>query len=189
MMQPTGACSAALPAEPRPTQSMQAAARSASASTVMEHPGFFERAGPFSLATLAERLGCEPAAGHDLSQLITDIRPLDTAGAGHLSFVDNRKYLVQLQASRASACLVAPAFASRVPATTVPMLLRGPYRGFAQALAIFYPEAMRPKTAMSEASDPLIHPTARIEPGVRIEAGAVIALPLAVTAMWAPTPL
>jgi UDP-3-O-[3-hydroxymyristoyl] glucosamine N-acyltransferase len=140
----------------------------------MEHPGFFERAGPFALSLLAERLGCEASPSYDLTQSISDIRPLDTAGPGHLSFIDNRKYLGQLQTSHASACLVAPAFASRVPAGTVPMQLRAPYRGFAQALAIFYPEAMRPKTAMSDANDPLVHPTARIEPGVRIEPGAVI---------------
>jgi UDP-3-O-[3-hydroxymyristoyl] glucosamine N-acyltransferase len=140
----------------------------------MQHPGFFERAGPFALADIAQRLGGEIAAGHDGSIMISDIRPLDEAGAGHLSFLDNRKYLSQLQVSHAAACLIAPTFAARVPASTAPVLLRAPYRGFAQALAIFYPDAMHPKAAMGDATDPAIHPTARIEPGVRIEPGAVI---------------
>ena len=140
----------------------------------MEHPGFFERAGPFTLGAVAERLGADIAAGADQSVLIHDIRPLDEAASGQLSFVDNRKYLPQLQTSRASACLVSPAFASRVPAATVALQMKAPYRGFAQALAMFYPDAMQPKAAMSVAGDPLIHPTARIEPGVRIEAGAII---------------
>ncbi len=140
----------------------------------MEHPGFFERAGPYSIAELAHRLGCEIAPGHDTTTLITDIRPLDEAGPGQLSFLDNRKYLPHLQASRAAACLIAPAFVGRVPAGTVPLLLKSPYRGFAQALAIFYPDAMHPKAALSEAGEALIHPSARIEPGVLIEPGAVV---------------
>ena len=140
----------------------------------MEHPGFFERAGPLSVAAIAERLGATLASGTDAAQLITDIRPLDEAKPGHLTFLDNRKYLPQLAAARASAILIAPAFASRVPFGAAVLQLKNPYRGFAQALALFYPEAMRPKTAMSERGDPLVHPSARIETGVRIEPGAVI---------------
>ncbi len=140
----------------------------------MEHPGFFERAGPFPLQIVAERLGAELSADADLELLLTDIRALDDAGPGHLSFIDNRKYLPLLQSSRASACLVAPALAGRIPAGMIALQLRAPYRAFAQALALFYPEAMRPKAAMTEAGDALVHPTARIEAGVRIEAGAVI---------------
>ena len=140
----------------------------------MEHPGFFERAGPFKLQDIATRLGCEILGGADPDQPISDIRALDDAGHGHLSFIDNRKYLPQLLTSRASACLVAPALAARVPTAIAALQLRAPYRGFAQALALFYPEAMRPKAAMTEAGEPLIHPSARIEPGVRIEAGAIV---------------
>jgi UDP-3-O-[3-hydroxymyristoyl] glucosamine N-acyltransferase len=140
----------------------------------MEHPGFFERAGPFPLQTVAEHLGAELPSDAEGSLPISDIRALDDAGSGHLSFIDNRKYLPLLQSSRASACLVAPGLAGRIPAGMVRLQLRAPYRAFAQALALFYPEAVRPKAAMTEAGDPLVHPSARIEPGVRIEAGAVI---------------
>ncbi len=140
----------------------------------MEHPGFFERAGPFSLQHVAQHLGCELPAGTDPARTVSDVRALDEARAGHLSFIDNRKYLPLLQSTQATAVLVAPAFAARIPAHVVAMQLRSPYRGFAQALAMFYPEAMRPKSAMTTAGDPLVHPTARIEPGARIEAGAVV---------------
>ena len=140
----------------------------------MEHPGFFERAGPFPLLHLATRLGCELPQGIDGNQLISDIRALDEAKAGQISFIDNRKYLPQLQTTNASAVLVSPALAARVPAGIVALQLKSPYRAFAQTLALFYPEAMRPKAAMSSADEPAIHPSARIEPGVRIEPGAVI---------------
>jgi UDP-3-O-[3-hydroxymyristoyl] glucosamine N-acyltransferase len=141
---------------------------------VMEHPGFFDRSGPLPLSAIAQHVGATIPDGHDASQLVTDIRPLDEAATGHLSFLDNRKYLAQLDATRASAVLIAPAQLARVPAGITPLVLKAPYRGFAQALALFYPEAMRPKAAMSESGAPLIHPTARIEPNVRIEPGAVI---------------
>ena len=39
------------------------------------------------------------------------------------TFFDNRKYLDQLAATRASACLVAPAFAARVPEGTAALVM------------------------------------------------------------------
>ena len=100
----------------------------------MEHPGFFERAAPVRLQALAEKVGAQLAQGADPDTLIHDVKPLLDAGAGELSFFDNRKYLPQLQATRASACLVAPGFADRVPKGTSILLSGGPYRAFALAL-------------------------------------------------------
>jgi UDP-3-O-[3-hydroxymyristoyl] glucosamine N-acyltransferase len=140
----------------------------------MEHPGFFTRSEPMALGVLAEKLGIQLPEGADTALLIRDVRPLGEAASGHLSFLDNRKYLPQLATTQAAACLVAPAFVGRVPATTVAMPVAQPYRAFALALALFYPDALHPKTALSEAGDPLVHPTAQIEAGARIEAGAVV---------------
>jgi UDP-3-O-[3-hydroxymyristoyl] glucosamine N-acyltransferase len=142
----------------------------------MEHPGFFERAGPFSIATIAESTGAEV---HDLSHGIVeidDVRPLGAAQASHLSFLDNRKYLTQLGETRAGACLVAGGFGARVPRNTVPLIVADPYQSFARAMQLFYPDAMRPKAAMAGAdlSGRLVHPSARLEHGVRVEPGAVI---------------
>ncbi len=141
---------------------------------LMEHPGFYNRSAPIPLGQLASKLGVALPEGADADLLITDVRPLGEAGPGHISFLDNRKYMPQLAGTKASACLIAPAFAARVPAGTVALPIAQPYRAFAQALAAFYPEAMRPLTALSEPGDPLVHPTASIEEGARIEAGAVV---------------
>jgi UDP-3-O-[3-hydroxymyristoyl] glucosamine N-acyltransferase len=140
----------------------------------MEHPGFFERAAPTRLRALADKLGAQLREGADPEALISDVRPLGEAGAAHVSFIDNRKYLPQLAGTQAGACLVAPAFADRVPARTAALVMPAPYRGFALALQHFYPEAMHTKTALAAAGDPAVHPSARIEEGVRIEPGAVI---------------
>ena len=110
----------------------------------MEHPGFYDRAGPFALAVVAKAVEAELPPGTDAGRLLEDVRPLSDAGPAHLSFLDNKKYLTQLSGSRAGACLVQPAFADRLGAGTTALTTKNPYRGFALALALFYPQAMRP---------------------------------------------
>src|SRR5690606_41537767 len=100
--------------------------------------------------------------------LISDVQALSDAGRGRVSFLDNRKYLPQLATTRAAACLISPAFASRVPAGTAALLTKTPYQGFARALQLFYPDALRPKVARA-GSTVLVDPTAQLEEGVSIE--------------------
>ena len=138
----------------------------------MDHPGFFDRAGPFPLAEVARVTGAELAPGADGGRLIADVRGLADAGNDHVSFLDNRKYLPQLDTTRAGAVLIAPPFASRVPADSAALITKAPYRGFALALQLFYPDALRPKVARAGA--PPIDPTAQLEEGVIVEPGAVI---------------
>lgn len=142
----------------------------------MQHPGFFERAGPFTLAEVARHVGAELAADMDPARRLVDLRPLDEAGPDDLSFIDNRKYLDALSRTRAGVCLVAPALKGRVPGGTVPLVMKGPYRGFALSMQLFYPEAMQPKVAScaAVAGASLVHPSARVEAGAVIEPGAVV---------------
>jgi UDP-3-O-[3-hydroxymyristoyl] glucosamine N-acyltransferase len=90
--------------------------------------------------------------------------------------VDNRKYLQQLTVTRAAACLVAPALAGRLPEATAPLLTPEPYRGFALALRLFYPDALYPKMAQATAiaAQTSVDPTAEVEEGVVIEPGAIV---------------
>jgi UDP-3-O-[3-hydroxymyristoyl] glucosamine N-acyltransferase len=140
----------------------------------MEHPGFFERAAPLRLDVLAQKVDAALPAGADPSLLIYDVKALGDAGPGQVSFLDNRKYLSLLAGTRASACFVASAFASRVPTGAAALVVANPYRAFAQALGILYPDAMRSKAAMAGAGEPPIHPTARLEEDVTVEPGAVV---------------
>jgi UDP-3-O-[3-hydroxymyristoyl] glucosamine N-acyltransferase len=139
----------------------------------MEHPGFFERAGPFTLADIAAATKAELAPGADPNLKIADVRTLTDASAQDLSFLDNRKYIGRLTETRAAACLVAPAFATSVPKSTSALMTPEPYRGFALALKMFYPDALQPKAATG-GGGALIDPTARFEPGTIVEPGAVI---------------
>jgi UDP-3-O-[3-hydroxymyristoyl] glucosamine N-acyltransferase len=139
----------------------------------MEHPGFFDRAGPFTLADVAKATGATVGTSANPHLLIDDVRPLSDAGANHVSFIDtNKKYLVQLDATVAGACLVAPQLAERVPKTTAALITPQPYHGFARALLLFYPQSLHPMTA--KPGSPLVDPTAQLEDGVFIEPGAVV---------------
>jgi UDP-3-O-[3-hydroxymyristoyl] glucosamine N-acyltransferase len=142
----------------------------------MEHPGFFERAGPFPLGAVAETANAKAADGADLGLAIEDVRPLDRATRGDLSFLDNPKYLPLFAHTAASACLVAPKFAGQAPAGTACLVTPEPYRAFARALLMFYPDALKPKAALTVGSErsSLVHPSAVIEQGAIVEAGAVI---------------
>ena len=109
----------------------------------MEHPGFFESAGPFTLEAVARATESRLAPGADGARLLHDVRPLGEAGPAHLSFLDNRKYLPQLATTKAAGCLVQPPFVERLPAGVAALVTKAPYRGFALALAMFYPKAIR----------------------------------------------
>jgi UDP-3-O-[3-hydroxymyristoyl] glucosamine N-acyltransferase len=147
-----------------------------SAGNSMEHPGFFERAGPFALGAVAEAAGAEIAGSADPNLALKDVRPLDSAGEGDLSFLDNPKYFRLFAATGASACFVAAKFAGKAPAGTACLMTPEPYRAFAKALALFYPDALRPGAAPGGPLDrsPAVHPSARLESGVVVEPGAVI---------------
>jgi UDP-3-O-[3-hydroxymyristoyl] glucosamine N-acyltransferase len=142
----------------------------------MEHPGFFERAGPFPLRTLSEVAGASLANGADPDAAIGDVRPLDVAKRGDISFLDNPKYVTLFTTTEASACLVAPKFASQAPSDMACLVMPDPYRGFAKVLALFYPDAMKPMKAVRVGItiDQPIDPTAVLEEGVTVEPGAVI---------------
>lgn len=140
----------------------------------MNHPGFFAIAGPFSLAEVAAATQSEVKGDAEApTRTVEGVQPLSEATPRQLSFFENRKYLPQLLETKAGACLVSAQFAERVPAGTVALVCKAPYRAFAQALALFYPEAMHSKAAYGETSE-RISPSAVIEDGAVIEPGAVI---------------
>ncbi len=97
-----------------------------------------------------------------------------------LSFLDNPRYLDQLAKTEAGAVFIAPKFAARAPAHCTALTTKDPYRAFARALELFYPDAGVPKIAEATAdyirqpNGALVAASARLEDGVRVEPGAVI---------------
>lgn len=137
----------------------------------MADPRFFFTSPPKTLAELAEIGEATLADGADPGRRIDDIATLEAAGASHISFLGNRKYIPAFQASEAGACLVEPAFADKAPAGMAVLLCAKPRRGFARIAAAFHPEP---------APTPGIHPSAVIDSsaeigqGCQIEANVVI---------------
>lgn len=142
----------------------------------MKHPGFFAKAGPFRLQDIAEETDSVLADGADPKLEISDILPLDEAGGNHLSFFDNMKYLDRLARTEAGACFLSKRFAEKAPADVSVLLSKHPYRSFAKALIMFYPESMNSITAAPDGPGDrgFVHSSAKLEEGVVIEPGAVI---------------
>jgi len=115
--------------------------------------------------------------GIDGELLLRGVAPLESAGPGDLAYMDNPAYGGALAATRAAACLVTPRFAAKVPAHTVALVTPQAYRVFAQVLGILFPSAMRPESSFASAGispGSFVHPSARLEHGVRVDPGAVI---------------
>ena len=137
----------------------------------MSDPRFFVRAGPFSLARIAEAVGGTLADAGLADLVVDDIAPLEEAGANHLSFFDNRRYGDVLAASSAGACLIAPAMADRAPEGMALVLCREPYLAFALVAQLFYPPAPpEPHIAASA----IIDDGALVGEGCRVDPYAVI---------------
>jgi UDP-3-O-[3-hydroxymyristoyl] glucosamine N-acyltransferase len=136
-------------------------------------PRFFDRSGPHTLAAVLAAAGGDAAA--EGAGLLHGIAPLQAATPETVSFLDNRRYLDALKATRAGAVLVHPALAAHVPAGTVAIRTSQPYLAWARVAALFHP--LPP-------ARPGIHPAAVVDPAARVDATAEIG-PLAVIAAGA----
>jgi len=138
----------------------------------MQHPGFFERSGPFTAGAIAEHVGgtCRGPDGRQLS----DIKTLQSAGPHDASFLSNRRYVHDLEVTEAGACLVAPALVDKVPAATTAIVVDEPYHAFANLLTLLYPSSHDSKV-YGDQDEGSVARSAVIEEGAIIEPGAIVA--------------
>jgi UDP-3-O-[3-hydroxymyristoyl] glucosamine N-acyltransferase len=142
----------------------------------MPDPVFFPPPRPMSAREIAEIAGGQVAAGNP-DATVSQVAPLDLAGPGDLTFLDNPHYLPHFRTTTATICICAQRHASQAPAGTTVVIAPEPYRAMALVLQALYPDAMRLKgptatTGVSPAAH--VDPSARLEAGVTVEAGAVI---------------
>ena len=135
---------------------------------------FFARTGPHSLADVARAAG-GTAAASDL--LLSGVAPLQSAGPHEVSFLDNRRYVPALQATKAGAVIVHPDLARHVPQGTEAILTPQPYLGWARVAALFHPPpplrpGIHPRAVVAE--DARVDPSAEIGPNAVVEAGVEI---------------
>lgn len=132
---------------------------------------FFKVHGPFTVGQIAAVAKAELADPAQAGRVITDVAPLETAGPGHLSFLDNKLYVDAFSRTQAGACIVAAEHKDRGPAGLTLLLSETPYRSYALAAQAFYPAAKPPAAVHARA---IVDPTARLGDGCVVEAGAVI---------------
>ena len=137
----------------------------------MPDPRFFDVAGPFTLAEIAEAAGAGLAAGADPAMTLSDVAPLGQAEPEHLSFLDNRKYVEAFTTCRAGACIAPAALADRAPPDVAILTSETPYKSYALAAALFHPV---PVPVPGVHATAIVDPAAVVGEGCRIEAGAVV---------------
>lgn len=142
----------------------------------MEHPGFFQKVGPFRIAEICEKLNIQDISSQNLTETkqyeISDLSSLATASKGQLSFFEDRKMLDAFQNSNATACFITKKHIEQLPDHMVGLVTDKPHQSFVEAISLFYPDAIRPIATRN--STDLIDPSAIIEDGATIEPGAVI---------------
>ncbi len=128
---------------------------------------FFHRVGPHALSAVAAAAG---GAADGRALMLAGVAPLQTAGPDQVSFLDNRKYLPALEATRAGAVIVHPDMAARVPDGCAAIVSAEPYLGWARVAALFHP--LPPPRAGQ-------HPSAVVDLDAKVDPSAEIG-PLAV---------
>ncbi len=144
----------------------------------MADPRFFSNTGPHALGDIAQRVGAELAQGADAAHLVHDIAALDRAGPDQLSFLDNPKYVATFETTSAGACLVHARYVDRAPKGTALLVCKDPYRSYALASQIFYPQEARGASTYEASggihSHACVHPSVKLGKDVTIEPGAVL---------------
>lgn len=136
----------------------------------MADPRFFSVSPPIALGRLAEIADAEIASG-DPAREYQDVRPLSDAGADHVSFLDNKKYVDQFLVSGAGACVATAEMAARAPDGMALLVTENPYLGYARIAQAFYAETPADPDVSQAAA---ISPSAVLGENTTIHSGAVI---------------
>lgn len=134
----------------------------------MPDPRFFEAQPPLALEELATVSGAIPSSGRAEERLFTAVASLEAATPETVAFLGDRRYLADLAASRAGACLVGAEHGSLVPAGCLALVTSEPQAAYARVAARLH----TPRVHL--AGSPAIHPEAEIETGVSIGCNAVV---------------
>ena len=142
----------------------------------MPDPRFFRREKPTTLGDLAASVKATLATGAEPQMMIEDVAPLDQAGPRAISFLDNVRYKDQFAATKAGACIIAPAMAQHAPPGVALVLTDFPYKTYARIAQAFYPDfPQRKPDNRIEVKNLQIHPDAKIGKECILENGTVIA--------------
>lgn len=145
----------------------------------MSAVAFFQLSRPFTLAEIAEATEAEirNADQSPASAVVTGVAPLEAARAGDLCFFDSSRYAEALSCCRATACFLRERHLLLLPEGVIGLVVEQPYRAMTRAMALLFPQALRPGSlfaASGVSPGAVVHPEARLEPGVTVDPGAFI---------------
>jgi len=132
---------------------------------------FFQRSGSLSVQELAHISQSKLGENSNPDHVIDDVQALDTAGSSDLSFLDNIKYKDQFLKTKAGACFIVPDLAPLAPKGLNLLFTSNPYKSYALAAQVLYPEE-KPVADISSAAG--IHDSAKIGTNCVIESGVII---------------
>jgi UDP-3-O-[3-hydroxymyristoyl] glucosamine N-acyltransferase len=107
-----------------------------------------------TLQEIAKLLGGDVIGAADAS--ISNVRPIEEAGDGDITFITNKRYLAKLKTTRATAILAPPQTAADGKNL---IIVADPYAAFGKLLTLFYP---------------LEHGYSGVSPDAYIEEGAIV---------------
>ena len=108
---------------------------------IMIEPAFFSKIEALTLSQIAEIVNATLPEGTDGSLVIENVAPIDAASGGDITFLDNPKYVADLQTTTAGAVLCSKRYAEKVPEGVVALVVGNPYEAFSLVLSAFYPES------------------------------------------------
>ena len=125
---------------------------------------FYERAGPFTLADIAARIGAEVAKGDPADLSLRDVAALESAEPGDISLFSDSKYANAFAVTKASVVITSDKLA-KLPHGVTLLVVPNPRLAFAQVGHIFYPPArLQPGVRRTEP----VHATAKVGTGTEI---------------------
>lgn len=132
---------------------------------------FFPTPAPRTLQEIVEATGARLHTVSAGALEIHDVAPLDRAQSGHVSFLDNTKYVDSFRSSAATACFVREKFIDQAPEGIVLLISDDPYRNYAITAQLFYPFVPIAEDISPQA---MIDPSAIIGRDCSIGPGAVL---------------
>ncbi len=105
----------------------------------MMHSRFYKKSGPCKLSEIIKLIDAKVVCSDDL--LIHDIKSLEEANDGDVSFLSNNKYIAQFRNTKASCCIVPENFLHEFNNKITLLKVKNPYFAYAQLVDLFYSKA------------------------------------------------
>lgn len=100
---------------------------------------FYKKSAPYKLSEIVKLIDTEIVYSNDL--LIHNVKSLEEADVGDISFLIHNKYIMQFQSTKASCCIVPENFLHESNNGTILLKTKNPYFAYAKLVDLFYSKA------------------------------------------------